>query len=451
MTSGSTAYFGVLDTVNFQPDLPELELANRTLNATGAVMLHMILGGVHPVLSQSQAFDSAPLVSTLARMDEDSLAMIGLARRGSIQVRILDSPGLADDPADGQRFTLLNAFRSALLQPEFRFSSWPELGADMALRRAVAEQLDRDPERVGAIAEHDLLHRLLGLIEFDQALRDSPVSERATIANGADLADQVLGAVSSIRRTSGGADTDMLTLLQARVQEARDPARFRRRSAWYALLDEYEDAASQDASAAGQLELVRGLVNAKYNGIVAASLGADGLDVEIPDFRAAQIVARAGTEHLVGARSAQVLDHSDVGAWLTWSELQRTLTLMQDIRVPQSRYRFLVGKYREYDVGRRMRSQPGGQIWAHVRAAPINALGAAVGGIVGLAIGNDAVGTVVGSLIGTAGGVYANVVLDKFKERALGKAALKAQRESDQVFTPVLGRGSIAYRIDDES
>ncbi|WP_091039370.1 hypothetical protein [Glycomyces harbinensis] len=453
MTSRKTAYFGVLDSVNFSADLPDDDLAHRTLHATGAVMLQMILGGVNPVLSQTQAFDCAMFTGGLARMDRGSIAMMELVRSGQIQVRILDSAALLDDPADGRRFTLINAFRSALLQRDFRFSSWPELGGDMTLRAAIAEQLDRDPFGVDAVADGPLLHRLLGLIEFDRALRDSPVSERASVTSGASLADRVLGALANIRRNTAGGDTEVLTRLETRAAAGGDGRPFTRRSSWYALLDEYEEVASDagDPSRLAQLGMVRGLVNAKYNGIVAESLNADGLDVEFADFKTAGIVAQAGVENLVGARATQVLEESEIEAWLTWSELPGILSDMRNLTAPQNRFRHLVSRYREHDIRRRADAIAKNQIWAHVGAVTVNATGTVVGGIVGLALGGDLVGTSIGSVVGTLGGVYANHMLDTQKQRGLRKAELRAQKEFDQLFTPVLGRGSIAYRIDHDA
>ena len=85
-------------------------------------MLDLLVGNTCPVLSQTQAFDNALLLNLLARHDADSKAFLTLVGMGWIQTRIHESETLLE-AADGQRFTLRNAFLSALENRSFVFSS----------------------------------------------------------------------------------------------------------------------------------------------------------------------------------------------------------------------------------------------------------------------------------------------------------------------------------------
>jgi len=442
VTTARTAYFSALDTVHFRADVPATLRDERMVGATGTVMLQMLLGGVTPLLSQTQAFDSAAIVNALARFGEDLPTLLKLARTGRVRVPILDGPLLRDDPADGHRLTLLNAFVSALQRPDFIFSAWPELAADPGLRAAVAEQLDRDPADVERITSGTLYHRLSGLIEFDRALRDSgPISARPPAGPG--LCERVLTTLGHRRGSLSRQEDATLSDLETRVRSGADAALFERRSAWYALLDGHADAERPIA-------IARAVVDACYNQMVAASLGADGLSLEIPDLAAARAVADTDPAYRLDAQAAQLVDDPAFGEWLTWARLDETLATMEQLTLPQSRFRHLVERYREHAVPVQAERNSGNQIWAHVSAAPANLAGAVIGGIVGLSLGG-APGALLGGVAGALGGVYANYSLDRRKTRELARAEAKARREFDGRFAPVLNGGSLAYRVDHDA
>lgn len=442
-----TAYFSALDTVHFRNEIPTSVRDRRMVGATGAVMLQMLLADVTPVLSQTQAFDGAVIVNTLARFDDKGATLVKMARSGRLRVPVLDGPLLCPDPSDGERFTLLNAFVSALRRTDFVFAAWPEFTGAPDLRATIAEQLDRRPEQVEQIADGSLRDKLCGLVELDRALRTAPRSPLARFSAGPGLCSRTLAGIQQARRVQP-ASTAFLTRLEARVRTADDADLYDRRSAWYALFQEYEEVFGAEAGSA--VAIARGVVDAVYNQLVAVSLGADGIEMEIPDFETAEIVARSGIECRLGARAIQLVSEPSFNAWLTWSRLTDTMTKMEHLTLPQSRFRYLVGRYREHDVARRAERISGGQVWAHIAAAPTNVAGAMTGGVVGMVLGGDT-GALLGGMIGSLSGVYANYILDRRKTRELSRAENRARREFDGRFAPVLSGGSLAYRVDHDA
>ncbi|MEV0649177.1 hypothetical protein AB0I28_28375 [Phytomonospora sp. NPDC050363] len=192
---------------------------------------------------------------------------------------------------------------------------------------------------------------------------------------GPGLADRVLTALGRARALYGGGR--LLAALDADVRSSADPSLFDRRSAWYTLLDGRSGA---DPVEDRQIRLARGIVDACYNEIVAASLGASGSETELPDRETALAVARPGSGHTVGARATNLVEEPGFGEWLTWSRVDAIMGRMRHLTLPQSRYRYLVGRYRKHVVPQRAEEMTGRrQLWAHITAAPANMVGT-VGG-----------------------------------------------------------------------
>ncbi|MGH3546464.1 MAG: hypothetical protein ACRDPW_11165 [Mycobacteriales bacterium] len=292
--NGRFHYYSALDTVYFAHGTPAEVYAARAVSATGILMLDMLVGGATPLLSQTQAFDNALLLEQLSTPSPDSRALLRLVRNNRIHVRILDTTGLRERTDHAERFTLRNAFCSALTQPEFHLSAWPEL-RDQQLRAHVLRCLDHAPADIGKLPEQDLAARLEGLIELDLSLRQSSAIERTPPVAGPDLSNRIrtgLMALAIGNPTTLGVTEALMTDPRLDVSASGN-----RRSAWYTLLTEMTAGGLEDDSDLAYIERdVRGIVDGAYNSVVADSLGATGAFTLCPTDDVAQALIADHTD-----------------------------------------------------------------------------------------------------------------------------------------------------------
>ncbi|GAA2583537.1 hypothetical protein GCM10010435_71630 [Winogradskya consettensis] len=423
-----SAYFGALDPVGFAPAATQVD--RRIVEAAGVLMIHMLAGGVTPVLSPAQAFDGPLVLGAVQRYDDETLAVLGLLRRGAIQVRIVDNPLLRDtaDPAD--RFSLLNAFGSALLRDDFEFSSWPELHEHPELRRELAVQLARDVPGVDGIADGPLRQRLAALVEIDRALRDAGLPMRVTAPPGDGLAARVRAGLETLP------EDPVVGELLTRVRS--DPSSLRTRSQWRSLIRTLE--AGPEAVAK-----LNGLVNISYNGLVRATLGAEGLNTDAPDYETAILAAKNGMGLALSAKTAELVDDRALSGWLTWQEVRRLRDELLEITSSDGRIRYLISRHAEHTLEIARATNTGTSMWAHVKAAPLNIGGSLLGGGVGVLTGDPAL-VLAGAGAGAALASVANYLTDVFREReAVRHAAARAGELSDR-WSPSLVSDTMDYR-----
>jgi len=383
-------YFSVLDTVRFGPEVERSELATRSVSSTGVLLLELLVGGGTVLLSQTQAFDNAMLLEYLAANDAESLALRRLVQSGRIQVRIFDSPALRELPSGGQRFTLLNAFCSAMSQRDFVLSAWPELG-DHGRRLAIVECLDRAPNRLRALCDDDVLAgRIEAVRELDLSLRKSPASERAMPVVGKNLYERVSDDLETLPADE---PTEAAMYWLAGRLAVVDPGRLRGRSTWYRLLDEL---AAQHPIFSGPEENLRAIVDGAYNRVVADSLGATGTFTQYPAGEvAAAIAEQAGIDATTDRQLVLLAEDQRRDAWLTWSEAASMIDDLTELPSPWRRLDHLVRRHQEY-VGVTETSTRG-QMWLAIAATIPPLIGSVAG-----ATAEELVGALPGALGGGA-------------------------------------------------
>lgn len=389
-------YYSALDTVYFSKDVsPELYAA-RAVSATGVVMLDMLIGGATPLLSQTQAFDNALLLAQLAQPSPACRALLRLVRNNRIQVRILDTPALRQRPEHSERFTLLNAFCSALAQPGFVLSAWPEL-ADQRLRAQVLDILDHNPDSVTELDDKRLTSRLEGLIELDVSLRQSSSIERTPPAPGSGLASRVYAGLAALtlhdQRTAGFAKF----LLE--IAHAAPSEQMNRRSAWYTLLDEHIDSDSL------AMMNVRGIIDGAYNSVVADSLGATGAFTLCPTDEVAQALAATQENTSRAGQLSALAQDPRRYAWLSWEKLAELLPDFDHMANPQRRLGYILSEHQSF-VGRTEVDKRGGLA---LKAALPHAI---VSIMVGIAAGG--LGDSIGGGFGAATGAGVAGILSLF-------------------------------------
>ncbi len=341
-------YYSALDTVYFGHDTAAEVYATRAVSATGVLMLDMLIGGATPLLSQTQAFDNALLLDQLSQPSPDCRALLRLVRNNRLQVRILDTPALRQRSHHADRFTLLNAFCSALAQPEFKLSAWPEL-KEPELRAYVLHCLDYAPEKITQLTDRRIAARLEGLIEFDLSLRQSSAIERTPPVTGSGLASRVRASLTAL--VAGNPKT--LRLINALLADPRltESAGGDRRSTWYAALDEQlarDDAVTGSAydPERARMELnIRGVIDGAYNSIVADSLGASGAFTLCPTEAVAEALAASHPESSSAGQLSSLVRDARRSVWLTWSKLDELLPDFDHMASPQRRLQYVLDEH----------------------------------------------------------------------------------------------------------
>lgn len=398
-------YYSALDTVYFRPDLPAELLTSRAVSATGVVMLDMLVGDGTPVLSQVQAFDNSLILALLAEPSPNSHAFLRLIRRNRLQVRILDTPALRDTAEHSERFTLRNAFCSALSQPGFVASAWPELN-DPTARRTVVELLDAAPDRLDSLGDARLVARLEGLLELDASLRQSSAIERMPIGQGAGLTSRVVGGLTALAEGESAQAGLSTRLLDAARQLPE--ARTDRRSTWYTLLDDLVDFNDRTGGAAmgSAVTNLRGLIDGAYNGVVADSLGVTGSLTVTPTDEVARALAVSQPQGSTAGQLTALVRDPRRQEWLTWSKLVDVLDDCDHMIGSERRLAYILHEHREYvgaveaekRTGLALRiALPHAAVSILVGAAA-GGLGESIGGGLGAALGAGVAGIV--SLLG---------------------------------------------------
>src|SRR6202040_3810136 len=94
-----------------------------------------------------QSFDNQLILTLISAEGEradrdDRLGFLRLVSTGFIQIGLMEN-GPAADPPDGERYTLMNMFRTSLANRSFLLSGWPELNDNPGLRSEVLDCLNR--------------------------------------------------------------------------------------------------------------------------------------------------------------------------------------------------------------------------------------------------------------------------------------------------------------------
>ncbi|MFG2106434.1 hypothetical protein [Micromonospora chersina] len=357
-------FYSTLDTARFNPKLVSpAQLAQNTVNATGTVMLGLLVGNTKPVLTQSQAFDNAYLLKLLSDNGEDALGFLRLVRNKVIQVRF-HAPPLLDV---ANRFTLTNAFASALMRKEnFILSGWPEINADYALRIELAKCLmGRHPADPSLIRDVDGLvdpavsSRIKGLLNFDRSIQRAgePTLTVPTVQNRyRDLVIQLMYALRSRRMD---ADDLVRWLLSHAEKEGSASAAgaaeteaaslggldLNARSGWVQLLDIYEKR-RPDASEA--VTHARSQVDFAHSKVLSESLLSTGGEVDTPTLDDALVAADGLQGDEIPVQKLIALSRDPARRdWITWASLPALWEELRDLPAPSDRLEVLIRRHKE--------------------------------------------------------------------------------------------------------
>jgi hypothetical protein len=274
---------------------------------------------------------------------EDRLAFLRLARAGFVRVGLMENGPAADAPG-GERYTLMNMFRTSLADPKFVLSGWPELNENRDLRREVLACLnhagawrmsDEVPAKVAA--------RIEALRDFDRNLRASPQGIRIV-----RQAEKPLGVRVTSMLQIVDANGDAVRQAAKRVTERarRDNTSLNSRSNWYRLIElesKYSDAVQYSA-----LMALRDIVDINYNAMVNESLNDEGMSLSAEYAEAADTAAHEFTPgQFPGKRWADLSHAEGTGNWLRWAEMPQLLAELE-VLSPDARLRELETRHAEW-------------------------------------------------------------------------------------------------------
>ncbi|MEV4260552.1 hypothetical protein [Kribbella sp. NPDC049584] len=373
-----TAMDSVLVASSDQIEKQERSAVNTAL-ATGALMEGLLFHDRIPVLSQTQAFDNAALLSSLVSEDRNALALLKLFERSRLQVRLLA------DPAGRGQATLLRAFESKVRDDAFTFSAWPELNSK-DMRERVLAQLAGDknvtPEAVSA--------RLDALRNLDNVLRRSQaVEEIAGPPSGATLgvlSRQQIDLLSTPDEETAAARRRLYADINAQPTGHEN-----KRAVWYAAIDRGRREHPELDLFHDKVKLV---VDLAYNEVIFASLG-------VPDMilatEASAAVARDVSDDSpqldfsVTERHAVVVKPSDIDGWLNWQQVGQMLSDLDMIVGVDQKVRF----YRRERVNALVKTEQDGSLYLQI----VTSVPPDVATALASAGAGTAVGTAAGSLI----------------------------------------------------
>ena len=231
-------FYDDLDTVRFN-NVDDEERKARAVTTTGNMMAGMLIGRTGTIFSQNQSYDNQLILTLISAEGEraardDRLGFLKLVSTGLIQVGLLEN-GPAADPPDGERYTLMNMFRTSLTNRSFLLSGWPELNDNPDLRSEVLDCLNRTlGERLSSAVPGNVAARIEGLREFDRILRTFPHGIRIVSQAEEPLEARVRNMLQAVEP-----DGDAVRHAAAKVitQATRDSVNLQSRSNWYRLID----------------------------------------------------------------------------------------------------------------------------------------------------------------------------------------------------------------------
>ena len=359
--SAVTAFYGDLDPARYIRDGEKIGTPATAVTASGTIMLGLLIGGTVPLLSHNQAFDNQMILRLASSVQDkaarqDRLAFLRLVKDGYVKVGLLESV-LIDDPPDGEKYTLLNAFRYALARPATYFSGWPELNGDFeAIRPDMLDRLDHSPGQMEELVGADVAARIEGLRIFSarlyeaqkQGLRSVRVVRPGPRQQGleARLRRDMLGD----RPVPGGIGAVASWIFD---NADRRGINLGLQSEWITwanrYLGEYGPGAAEGVAA------LKDLVTAHYIQIQAESYEADGLSLACREPSTEGLLAAdMGLPADDGKRLARLVHDAGQGGWLSWGQLpdlvagMELLSTGEALTTAEARLRYLEADHQDW-------------------------------------------------------------------------------------------------------
>lgn len=347
--SFSSVFYDDLDTVRFGIDVNDKTRKARSVTACGDLMMGMIIENIAPILSQAQSYDNQ-LVLTLISPEgnraarEDRINFLRLASAGLVRVGLMeDAP--AADPPDGERYTLMNIFRTSLANPDFVLSGWPELNSDLDLRQEIHAFLGSPGGRISAHVPAAIAARIEGLREFDHALRSTPQGIKIVRRARSPLTSHIDSILQALDPDSCGVREAAERIIE---QARHDEVGLNNRSNWYTLIGREEQI--QGIKQGSPLRLLRDIVDLAYNAMASESLKDEGMSLSAAHRESALSAAQElAPGHSPGQRWADLTLAPGTGSWLRWSDVPALLAELRPLS-PDARLRELKTRHSEQIV-----------------------------------------------------------------------------------------------------
>lgn len=420
-------YSADLDPSGFTGDTDQALL--RGIRATTAMKLSLVFGERIPVLAQNQVFDSPLMFGLLspggeASADAEKVAFLWLVQNDYIQVRIHEA-GLKETNRPEDRFTLRNACASALANPKFTLSAWPDL--DIEQRQQTARYLTGESDGQPPSAYQD---RATVIQQLDDALQASKASEKAVVIKDS-LVRFIRDELQQRRGDRPGSYLvpwfDKLGQFAQSVKDSTveldgEPIKKfdqNMRSEWRRLILTYRIVNGHPENH-GPLAAASALVDLAYNRKVAQSMGAP-YQLEVATQEVQQELIKEDPDTISMHWESTFLTSETQGDWLSWSYVQSKLEAgdvpNEQTQDGQARRQVILRELCEMKV--RQEVSGGFVLSGHAKIASLaRDVGIGAGAIIGNLGGTvllshpvGAVGVVAGALIGDRVGSHLEPLL----------------------------------------
>lgn len=388
----SGVFYSVLDSVNFNPLRPHVDLEKVRLSAAGSLMLGILIGNIHPVLTDAQVFDNRLIVDIVAQFDRESEAFLALIREGRMHARLLQTPNLEVQP--GSRIRLIDAFITALNRPNFVFSAWPGL-EDPSIRQAVAATAAAHADPAREFDNQELAQRIIAIRElsdsFDAASGDSGLA----VAQRPIFGHRLMRVMENLKLNPETQEIAEWILRAAREQAEN----LEFRSTWYRIIGAVPESIRSPVSREGLLDGINGV----YNEALSRTLNCDP-DISFRDSAVVEAAAGAGLSGQWGVRAVNLAQDPAVQDVMTWSLVRETLPHLEPFTDPQARLSYLISEF-SASLGRH-KVENNTATWLRVKAplhviGKVAAIGTAEAGLaVSTALGGSHLAQAIGALVG---------------------------------------------------
>lgn len=390
MSSG--VYYSILDTVNFNPQRPRVELEQLRVSAAGTLMLGILIGNTNAVLTDAQVFDNRLIIDIVSQFDRESEAFLHLVRRGRLQARLLQAPSL--EAQSSRRITFVDTFVAALNRPNFVSSAWPGL-EDPSIRQAVATAIAGGADPSKEFDDPELIQRITAIRELSDSFELASKGSSLALAPRPVFGHRLIRVMENLRlnpETQEAADW----ILRAAAEQADN---LEYRSTWYRIVEAVPASVLDGTSRATLLDGV----NSVYNEAVSRRLNCDP-DISFSDLKVVDAATGAGLTGQWGLRVVKLAQDPAVQDVMTWSLVRQILPHLESFTDPQARLSYLINEFSEC-FGRE-RLEKNTATWLRVRApqqivTKMAAIGTAEAGlVVSSALGGSHLAQAVGALVG---------------------------------------------------
>lgn len=281
-------YLDLLDTVRTSSLNPDKRKTIEARYIGAANLMLSVLIGENPVISQTHAFDSSVILGSI-QSSIDSSALRSLVRRCFIRIKLFRQPDL------------ISAFISALNNPNFLFSGWPEIEEKQIDRVAIIDYLNGNKTKSFT---DDVLARLDAIERLNSDMRNSKFTEDAKIPK--IMLKDYTRMIASVRNSE-------LHDIFIKLNDLNSNDR----SLYYKTLDDLEINETKR-------ETAREIIDMLYNAVISNSLGVDFISLTSSKQEAIKNVKKVLTEKSI-TREPFMADNVKGLNQLDWNTIEEFL------------------------------------------------------------------------------------------------------------------------------